>query len=183
VFELRCTSRQQDAHRTEERKVFYPCHPWFGLRVFVHEVAARGSVRVFRCAETAQIPTRCLEVPEWMFDRSACCGVTQVDSPRVDRAALEIWAASMPDTRINAATHLFDPTTVGAPDLQLRHREASSNARSWDRIPQSPVSLAPAAASRFRPAPPGPLAMTAEPALARLAAPLGCRADLNFFAN
>jgi hypothetical protein len=52
-------------------------------------VVARGSVRVFRCAETAQIAARCLEVPEWMFDRSACCGVTQADPPRVDRAALD----------------------------------------------------------------------------------------------
>src|SRR5262249_57044117 len=26
---------------------------------------------------------------EWMFDRVACCGLTQAESPRVDRAALD----------------------------------------------------------------------------------------------
>src|SRR5947208_304756 len=31
---------------------------------------------------------RCLEVPEWMLERAACCGLTQTDSPRVDHAAL-----------------------------------------------------------------------------------------------
>jgi peptidoglycan/LPS O-acetylase OafA/YrhL len=30
-------------------------HPWFGLRVFVHEVVTRGSSRAFRCAETARV--------------------------------------------------------------------------------------------------------------------------------
>src|SRR5665213_9159 len=85
----RCTTRQHNAHRTEEREVFYPWHPWFGLRVFVYEVVTRGSARAFRCAETAQIEARCLEVPEWMFDRTACCGVKHAESPRVDRAALD----------------------------------------------------------------------------------------------
>ena len=84
-----CTTRQHNAHRTDEREVFYPWHPWFGLRVFVHEVVTRGSARAFRCAETAQAEARCLEVPEWMFDRTACCGVARAESPRVDRAALD----------------------------------------------------------------------------------------------
>src|SRR5215831_16466475 len=49
----------------------------------------RGSTRTFRCAETADGAARCLEIPEWMFDRVACCGLTQAESPRVDRAALD----------------------------------------------------------------------------------------------
>ena len=84
-----CTTQQHNAHRTEEREVFYPWHPWFGLRVFVHDVMTRGSRRTFRCAETADGAARCLEIPEWMFDRVACCGLAQAESPRVDRAALD----------------------------------------------------------------------------------------------
>jgi len=80
VVSLRCTARQHNAHRTEEREVFYPWHPWFGLRVFVHEVVTRASVRVFRCTGPAQETARCHEVPEWMFDRAACCGVAQAGS-------------------------------------------------------------------------------------------------------
>jgi hypothetical protein len=57
--------------------------------VFVHDVMTRGRTRTFRCAETADGAARCLEIPEWMFDRVACCGLAQAESPRVDRAALD----------------------------------------------------------------------------------------------
>ena len=89
AFASDCTTRRHKAHRTEERKVFYLWHPWFGRSVFVHDVVDRGSARVFRCAETAREAERCLEVPEWMFERAACCGMAQAESPRVERAALE----------------------------------------------------------------------------------------------
>src|SRR5262249_61484067 len=49
----------------------------------------RGSTRTFRCAETADRAACCLEIPEWMLDRVACCGLAQAESPRVDRAALD----------------------------------------------------------------------------------------------
>src|SRR5206468_9831544 len=84
-----CTTRHNNAHRTDERKVLYPWHPWFGQRVFIHEVLVRGNARVFRCSETAQVADRRLAIPEWMFDRAACCGMARADSPRVDRAALD----------------------------------------------------------------------------------------------
>src|SRR5262247_4130359 len=84
-----CTTRQHNAHRTEEREVLYRWHPWFGRRVFVHEVSFKGGVRIFRCAETAQGVARCVEVPEWMFDRATCCGMAYAESPRVGCAALD----------------------------------------------------------------------------------------------
>jgi hypothetical protein len=40
------------------------------------------------CSETAQVADRRLSIPEWMFDRAACCGMARADSPRVDRFAL-----------------------------------------------------------------------------------------------
>jgi hypothetical protein len=36
-----------------------------------------------------QAAARCLEIPEWMFDRAACFGLAQAESPRMDRAALD----------------------------------------------------------------------------------------------
>src|SRR5262245_4547490 len=81
--EPHCTTRQHNAHRTEEREVLYRWHPWFGRRVFVHEVSFKGGVRIFRCAETAQGVARCVEVPEWMFDRATCCGMAYAESTRV----------------------------------------------------------------------------------------------------
>jgi hypothetical protein len=49
----------------------------------------KGGVRIFRCAETAQGVARCVEVPEWMFDRATCCGMAYAESPRVGCAALD----------------------------------------------------------------------------------------------
>jgi len=89
AFSRHDATRQHNAHRTEEREVFYRWHPWFGQRVFVHDVLVRENGRVFRCSETAQVADRRLSIPEWMFDRAACCGMARADSPRVDRAALD----------------------------------------------------------------------------------------------
>jgi hypothetical protein len=83
-----CTTRQHNAHRTEEREVLYPWHPWFGRVVFVHETTTRGGAGVLRCSQSSEEGARCLETPEWMFDRAACCGMVRGDSPRVSRAAL-----------------------------------------------------------------------------------------------
>jgi hypothetical protein len=84
----RCTTRQHNAHRTEEREVLYPWHPWFGRVVFVHETTKRGGAGALRCSQSSEEGARCLETPEWMFDRAACCGMVRGDSPRVSRAAL-----------------------------------------------------------------------------------------------
>src|SRR5262249_54091964 len=84
-----CTTRQHKAHRTEEREVLYPWHPWFGRRVWVHEILVRGDTRLFRCSETTEVTDRRLAIPEWMFERAACCGMARAESPRVNRAALD----------------------------------------------------------------------------------------------
>jgi hypothetical protein len=79
---------QHNAHRTKEREVLYPWHPWFGQVVFVHETMKRGGAGVLRCSQSSEEGARCLETPEWMFDRAVCCGMVRGDSPRVSRAAL-----------------------------------------------------------------------------------------------
>jgi hypothetical protein len=88
AFSQYCTTRQHNAHRTEEREVLYPWHPWFGRVVFVHETTKRGGAGVLRCSQSSEEGARCLETPEWMFDRAACCGMVRGESPRVSRAAL-----------------------------------------------------------------------------------------------
>lgn len=37
------------------------------------------------CVETIQAAARCLEVPDWMFDRASLRSAAQAESPRVDR--------------------------------------------------------------------------------------------------
>src|SRR6266446_2448434 len=68
---LRCTTRLENAHGTEFREVLYRWHPWFGLRVAVHETVTRLDGIVFRCTLTGG-GGRQLELPAWMFDRAAC---------------------------------------------------------------------------------------------------------------
>jgi len=66
-----CTTKLENAHGTEFREVLYSWHPWFGLRVAVHETVSRSDGIVFRCALTGGGGRR-LELPAWMFDRAAC---------------------------------------------------------------------------------------------------------------
>src|SRR3977135_8121 len=67
----RCTTRLENAHGTEFREVLYRWHPWFGLRVAVHETVSRSDGIVFRCTLTGG-GGRQLELPAWMFDRAGC---------------------------------------------------------------------------------------------------------------
>jgi hypothetical protein len=62
AFSFHCTTRQQNAHRTEEREVLYPWHPWhpwFGRVVFVHETTKRGGADVLRCSQSSEEGARC----------------------------------------------------------------------------------------------------------------------------
>src|SRR6516165_4659148 len=66
-----CTTRLENAHKTILREVLYRHHPWFGRRVCVHETVDKVEV-VFRCTLDGSQADRWLEVPAWMFDRTAC---------------------------------------------------------------------------------------------------------------
>jgi len=70
----RCTTRFENDHRTVPREVLYPHHPWFGCRVFVHDAVDKDGFVVFRCTLEESQADRALEVPAWMFDRTACPG-------------------------------------------------------------------------------------------------------------
>ena len=88
-----CTTRLENTHGTELRELLYPWHPWFGLRVAVHEAIDKSDGVVFRCSLTASDADRWLEIPSWMFDRTACTRVRVVADAYADLAALATLAA------------------------------------------------------------------------------------------
>lgn len=51
--------------------MLYPWHPWADRPVHVHAVIEKAGRVAFRCSLTGTAPDRRLEVPAWMFDRSA----------------------------------------------------------------------------------------------------------------
>src|SRR5467141_3921909 len=57
--------------RTVLREVLYRHHPWFGRRVCIHGAVDKDGFVVFRCTLEASQADRGLEVPAWMFDRTA----------------------------------------------------------------------------------------------------------------
>ncbi len=67
-----CTTTFENAHRTVLREILYRHHPWFGRRVCVHETVDKADNVVFRCTPDGSQAERWLEVPAWMFDRTAC---------------------------------------------------------------------------------------------------------------
>jgi hypothetical protein len=67
-----CTTTFENAHRTVLREVLYRHHPWCGRRVCIHGAVHKDGFVVFRCTLEASQADRGLEVPAWMFDRTAC---------------------------------------------------------------------------------------------------------------
>jgi hypothetical protein len=95
------TTRQGNAHRTENRKVVYLWHPWAGCTVQIHQVIDKVAGAVARCSHGESATGRLLELPLWMFDQSTCAPM-QVDThPHVNIAALRALRA------------LLDATTIG----------------------------------------------------------------------
>jgi transposase InsO family protein len=66
----------------------YRWHPWFGLRVSIHKAVDKADGVVFRCSLNGTDADRRLEVPAWMFDRSACARVRVAADVYVKLSAL-----------------------------------------------------------------------------------------------
>jgi hypothetical protein len=66
------TTRFENAHRTVLREVLYRHHAWFGRRVCIHGAVDKADQVVFRCTLEESQADHWLEVPAWMFDRTAC---------------------------------------------------------------------------------------------------------------
>jgi hypothetical protein len=78
------------------RELLYRWHPWFGLRVCVHEAIDKADGVVFRCTLSGSDADRWLEVPAWMFDRATCADQATTN-PFVDMAALSALASLLTD--------------------------------------------------------------------------------------
>src|SRR5246500_3206199 len=55
-------------------RFFIGINPWFGRRGCIHGAVDKDGFVVFRCTLEASQADRGLEVPAWMFDRTACPG-------------------------------------------------------------------------------------------------------------
>ena len=91
-----CTKRQRNAHRTEEREVLYPWHPWAGSIVQLDEVVEKSAGDCVRCRHDGD-PSRRLELPLWMFDRAVCAPMRVELAPQVDIAAIQALMALLAD--------------------------------------------------------------------------------------
>ena len=88
-----CRTRLENAHGTVFRALLYPWHPWFGMRVAIHETIAKSDGVAFRCTLSGSASDRWLEVPAWMFERAAYPEqASMVVAPLVDMAALSTLA-------------------------------------------------------------------------------------------
>ena len=89
---------QQDLRTPEIRELLYPWHPWFALWVAVHEAIDKSDGVVFRCSLSGSDAGRWLEVPAWMFDRSACARARIATDAYADLAALTTLATLLRHT-------------------------------------------------------------------------------------
>ena len=102
--------------------MLYPWHPWAGRSVHVHEVIEKAGWPAFRCSLTGVVSDRRLEVPVWMFDRSASRGWQVGATPVVAVTALGALVALLHD-----AAGIRD----GAPQT----RDSSAASGSQEAIP------------------------------------------------
>ena len=87
----RYTTRFKNAHGTVFRELLYHWHPWFGMRVAIHEAVDKADGVVFRCTLSGSAADRWLEVPAWMFDRARCLDPSRLTaSPFVSMDALSV---------------------------------------------------------------------------------------------
>ena len=112
-----CTTKLENAHGTEFREILYPWHPWAGLSVGVHESVEKPDGVVFRC----RVLGRRLEIPAWMFDRSACARVRVAADAHVNLAALVALTALLRSTSSNASLS-------GAPGLSRDQNQGEVHA-------------------------------------------------------
>ena len=92
------TTTRHKTHSTE-LEVYYPWHPWFGLKVTTNRpFTRRGVARVYATLEH-EGRLQQLEMPGWMFDRATCAAMPLADHPSVGvnhlRALSELLKAAV----------------------------------------------------------------------------------------
>jgi hypothetical protein len=122
----------------------YRWHPWFGLRVSIHEAVDKADGVVFRCSLNGTDADRRLEVPAWMFDRSACARVRVAADVYVKLSALTSLMALLQHT-LNDRFASSKAPLWGAPSLshdQNRGEVHATTRRLIAWVAQSSMQLA-----------------------------------------
>ena len=84
-----CTRRFKNAHGTGFRELLYHWHPWFGMRVAIHEAVDKADGVVFRCTLSGSAADRWLEGRR--VDRARCLDPSRLTaSPFVSMDALSV---------------------------------------------------------------------------------------------
>ena len=132
-----CTTQQQNAHITEQREVLYRWHPWHGRTVSIVSAMLRGGLATFRCRSDDS--SRCLEIPQWMFDAATCCRTQLVSQAIVAcRALYDLRDLIQATERISStpvlqAEHLTSHAAGGAHAMQkTKNVERAATAVSTD---------------------------------------------------
>ena len=122
-----CTTRLENTHGTEFRELLYPWHPWFGLRIDVHEAIERPDGVVFRCTVSGSDADRWLELPAWMFDRSACAKMRLATDAHADLSALATLGALLRDV-LNDRSAASDALDSGVSGLSRDQNRGEGHA-------------------------------------------------------
>lgn len=148
--ELRCTIGLENAHGTEFREVLYRWHPWFGLRVAVHEAVSHSDGIVFRCTLTGGGGRR-LELPAWMFDRAACRDCLAVATkPPVSMAGLCALSALLRDA-LRRCTTASTGSLCGASYTSRNEDVGEAGASQHDETPNKGIERPAQRAAAVRP--------------------------------
>jgi len=139
----RCTTRFENAHRTVLREVLYRHHPWFGRRVCVHKAVDKTDDGVFRCTLDGSRAERWLEVPAWMFDRTACADAEPLTAqPFVSIDALAALSALL-DLALKNRTPsvaLLSGASRASHDENRGETHVTRDDKFRDRVPTQPTT-------------------------------------------
>lgn len=143
-----CTTKLKNAHGTEFREVLYRWHPWFGLRVAIHETVNRSDGIIFRCTLTGGRGRR-LELPAWMFDRAACRDCSPLAStPHVSTAGLRALSDLLRDVLWRATAS--SASAFGASSAS-RNEEGEARVSQHDETPNEGLERPARRATAVRP--------------------------------
>ena len=144
-----CTTKLENGHGTEFREVLYRWHPWFGLRVAVHEAVSRSDGIVFRCTLTGG--GRRLELPAWMFDRAACRDAFPLaTTPHVSVAELSALSDLVRDA-LRRRTNTSTASPCGASCASRNEDVGEARASQHDETPNEGIERPAQRAATVRP--------------------------------
>src|SRR5262249_7095266 len=136
----------------EFRELLYRWHPWFGLQVGVHEAIDKKDGVVFRCSLSGTDAVRCLEIPAWMFDRSACARMcATAEGAHSDLTALTALAALLHHALSDRFASSKAPVSV-APSLPHDQNRGDIHATSHEAEAGAQARTAADRSVRGRPA-------------------------------